>query len=324
MRMNRRQKLLVHLLDMKGGSATNVCCQKLLFCFAQAQIQDGEEPLFEFLPWKMGAYSPTAHIEKVNLVEAGILADNGNEKVWSIADARGVPALDWADENRLQRVMTDYGDFSDKELIRRLYTQHPWYALRSQIAEEIMIGFPDTMEEIKQAADERKRACNRSATLFTIGYEGLSVEEFFERLKVNDIDTLVDVRKVPFSHKLGFSKAKLHDNCVDLDITYKHFPELGIPSNLRRNLNTQADYDALFEEYKASILPLQGETLDKIARAVSKGRRIALMCFEADPMQCHRRIVADRLSQILGLPYSNLTSRALPTWNYNQMTLPGY
>lgn len=324
MRMNRRQKLLVHLLDMKGGAASNICCQKLLFCFSQAQIQDGEDPLFEFLPWKMGAYSPTARIEKENLVEAGILAGNTNEKVWSIADARGVPHLDFSDENRLQRVMADYGDFSDDELIRCLYTRHPWYAIRSQIAGRILADCPDAMDEIRQACSDSKQACDRSTTLFTIGYEGLSVEEFFERLKANDIEMLIDVRKVPFSHKIGFSKAKLHDNCVDLDIAYKHFPELGIPSELRRNLNTQADYDALFEEYKASILPLQGETLDKIARAVSKGHRVALMCFEADPMQCHRRIVADRLSQILGCPYSNLTNRALPTWNCNQMTLPGY
>lgn len=313
MRMNRRQKLLVHLLDMKGGAASNVCCQKLLFCFSQAQIQDGEDPLFEFLPWVKGAYSFTAHFEKDNLVEAGILADKANEKVWSLADARGVPSLDWADENRLQRVMAEYGDFSDDELIRRLYIKYPHYAVRSQIADELLKDFPDAMDEIRQARDSGKQACDRSANLFTIGYEGLSIEEFFERLKVNEIEMLIDVRKVPFSHKIGFSKAKLEKVSEGAKIQYRHMPQLGIPSELRRNLNTQADYDALFEEYKASILPLQGETLDKIARAVSKGRRIALMCFEADPMQCHRRIVADRLSQILGCPYSNLTNRALPT-----------
>lgn len=313
MRMNRRQKLLVHLLDMKGGAASNICCQKLLFCFTQAQIQDGEEPLFEFLPSKMGAYSPTARIEKENLVAGGILSDNLTDNVWSIADARGVPLLDWSDENRLRRVMTDYGDFSDEELIRRLYMRYPWYAIRSQIAQKILADYPDTLNEIGRVGEKRKEECNRAVSLFTIGYEGLSIEEFFERLKVNEIDMLIDVRKVPFSHKIGFSKTKLHDNCVDMDIAYRHIPQLGIPSVLRRNLNSQADYDALFEEYKATILPPQEEVLQtQIVRHVGKGHRVALMCFEADPMQCHRRIVADRLSQILGCPYSNLTNRALP------------
>jgi len=53
-------------------------------------------------------------------------------------------------------------------------------------------------------------------TLFTIGYEGISLEEYFNRLIKNDVKVLVDVRNNPLSMKFGFSKTQLKRFCEKL------------------------------------------------------------------------------------------------------------
>lgn len=295
---------------MKGGTVSNVCCQKLLFYFSQLELKEGKKPAFEFMPWVRGGYSYTLHLEKDNLQEAGII---GGVKLWTLEEDAEIPALDRQDLIKLQEVMSTLGYMSDEELLQRLYIEYPQYAIRSGVLPKILSAFPDIIEEIQGLKKGIDNQCDLSTSLYTIGYEGLSIEEFFERLKRNQIEYLIDVRKVPFSHKMGFSKAKLAHLCEGQQITYKHFPELGIPSNMRTDLSTQEDYDTLFDKYKGSILPENEGLLQKLASMIRKGRRIALVCFEANPMQCHRRIVADRLSEIAEQSYTNLTQQALPT-----------
>lgn len=308
--MNRRQKLIVNILAMKGGSVSNICCQKLLFYFSQLELKEGKKPTFEFIPWVKGGYSFTLHFEKDNLQDAGVIE---NAKPWTLAEDAEIPAPDRQDLMKLQEVMSTLGYMSDEELLQRLYMDYPQYAIRSGILMNVLSEFPHIIKEIQQIKQEVDSQCDLNTSLYTIGYEGLSIEEFFERLNRNKIDYLIDVRKVPFSHKMGFSKAKLAHLCEGQKIIYKHFPELGIPSNMRTDLSTQEDYNTLFDEYKESILPENEGLLQKLASMIRKGRRIALVCFEANPMQCHRRIVADRLSEIAEQSYTNLTQQALPT-----------
>ena len=75
---------------------------------------------------------------------------------------------------------------------------------------------------------------------------------------------LCDVRRNPVSRKPGFSRKALASSCDAIGIRYVHMPELGIASDKRRTLSTEADYDALFAEYEAAWLPLQGTSLDTI------------------------------------------------------------
>lgn len=49
-------------------------------------------------------------------------------------------------------------------------------------------------------------------------------------------------------------KGTLSKACEGVGIRYEHLPELGIASDERRNLETQADYDALFAQYD-TLLP---------------------------------------------------------------------
>jgi uncharacterized protein (DUF488 family) len=80
-------------------------------------------------------------------------------------------------------------------------------------------------------------------------------------------------------------------------IRYEHLPELGIASEERRELVTQADYDALFTTYERESLPKQTAALDVIRQWIESGERVALTCYEALPCQCHRHCVAEALER---------------------------
>ena len=111
---------------------------------------------------------------------------------------------------------------------------------------------------------------------------------------------LCDVRRNPLSRKYGFSKGTLAKGCEGVGVRYEHLPELGIPSDQRRGLETQADYDELFAEYERTSLPHQNQALATIAHWVRAGERVALTCYELLPEQCHRHCVAEALESSFG------------------------
>jgi uncharacterized protein (DUF488 family) len=80
-------------------------------------------------------------------------------------------------------------------------------------------------------------------------------------------------------------------------IRYEHLPELGIASEERRELVTQADYDALFATYETEWLPKQTPKLEIIRQWIEAAERVALTCYEALPCQCHRHCVAEALER---------------------------
>jgi uncharacterized protein (DUF488 family) len=134
----------------------------------------------------------------------------------------------------------------------------------------------------------------------TLGYEGHTLESYLNVLLRGGVTLLCDVRRNPLSRKYGFSKSALARGCENVGVRYEHLPELGIASEKRRSLETQADYDALFAEYERTSLPTQGEALTRIAEWVRQGERVALTCYEHLPHQCHRHCVAEALAERFG------------------------
>jgi len=135
-----------------------------------------------------------------------------------------------------------------------------------------------------------------SPTLYTIGYEGRTLDNYLTILLNNGVTTLCDVRRNPISRKPGFSRRALARGCEGVGIRYEHLPELGIASERRRGLRTQSDYDALFADYERTWLPLQEGALRTIHGWIADGERVALTCYENTPDRCHRHCVADALA----------------------------
>ena len=131
--------------------------------------------------------------------------------------------------------------------------------------------------------------------LFTVGYEGRTINSYIELLLRYNIKVLCDVRKNPLSRKYGFSKKRLAATCQVANIEYVHMPDLGIDSRYRRNLNSEEAYHKLFKFYTRSILKHANESLDSIENLLKNRRRVALMCFEEKSTLCHRGRIADSL-----------------------------
>jgi uncharacterized protein (DUF488 family) len=127
--------------------------------------------------------------------------------------------------------------------------------------------------------------------IFTIGYEGRSINQFLSILEGNHITKLIDVRNNPFSMKPGYSKNQLAKALENRGISYLHIPELGIESRRRRNL-TKKGATSLFQCYGRE-LDSKESIIDRI-RVMAQKEKVALMCFEANVHICHRNVIAER------------------------------
>lgn len=133
-------------------------------------------------------------------------------------------------------------------------------------------------------------------TIFTVGYEGEDIDQFLIKIKQSGIELLIDIRKNPFSRKFGFSKSILTECLTKVGVAYIHMPELGIPSNLRKELSDYDSYQKLFDDYEANILTKTNESQAKIITMASE-KNSALFCFEALPQFCHRHRLANELKK---------------------------
>jgi uncharacterized protein (DUF488 family) len=83
-------------------------------------------------------------------------------------------------------------------------------------------------------------------TLYTIGYEGLAVEELVALLAAHGVTRVLDVRKLPLSRRRGFSKTALRQALDEANIAYTHIAALGTPKELRDAVKKTHDYAAFF------------------------------------------------------------------------------
>jgi uncharacterized protein (DUF488 family) len=134
--------------------------------------------------------------------------------------------------------------------------------------------------------------------LLTIGYEGSDLTSFLEALTQLDVDTVVDIRELPLSRKKGFSKTALAEALAEVGIAYRHERALGCPPEIRNRLKETGDYCAYFEQFNRYL----STQLLLIERVVTElDGRVALLCYERDPQQCHRRSVAEQMRALFAL-----------------------
>jgi uncharacterized protein (DUF488 family) len=141
--------------------------------------------------------------------------------------------------------------------------------------------------------------------LFTIGYEGLVQNQLLELLTANGVHTLLDVRAVPLSRKAGFSKTVLGASLEALGIHYVHDRRLGTPKPGRQaaRRGQSETMQAIFAEHMTTEPALAGLS-DAIK--LSQTTSMCLLCFEREPHDCHRSIVASMIREETGQPIRHL------------------
>ncbi|HZH52323.1 MAG TPA: DUF488 domain-containing protein [Microvirga sp.] len=147
--------------------------------------------------------------------------------------------------------------------------------------------------------------------IFTLGYEGLSLEAFVARLKAARVQTVLDVRANPLSRKRGFSKNAFASALDTAGIAYTHLPAMGCPKPVRERYRRDGDWSAYTRGFLAH-LDGQAEALGNLVSIAARSAS-CLVCFEADFNRCHRTYVARAAAEIGKLRVVHLTDRtAIP------------
>ena len=281
--INKRQKILLALLEELGGKLPNTDMQKYLFLVSRCQGKGNRS--YHFIPYKYGCFSFSSYSDKRKLIEEKILKDSENWEL-SVDQSGFYLMLPNEDKSAIKKIKENFGHLSGKKLIRHIYLKYPYYAINSEILGDVL-----NESEIIQV-----KACipkNEISAIYTIGYEEKTLEEYINQLIKEDIKILVDVRENPVSRKYGFSKKTLQKAIEEVGIEYRHLPELGIPREKRVNLHDKDDYNQLFDMYEKEVLRNRRDLLEMIYNLVLGHDRIALTCFEKSSEYCHRTRLAE-------------------------------
>jgi uncharacterized protein (DUF488 family) len=131
-------------------------------------------------------------------------------------------------------------------------------------------------------------------TLFTIGYEGKTPDEFLAQLQQARIELLIDVRAIAASRRPGFSKTALAASVRERGVDYVHFRPLGTPAAGREAARKGRIAD-MRRIYAGQLETPEAELAFEQALAAASERRAALLCYEAEAAGCHRRMLAERM-----------------------------
>jgi uncharacterized protein (DUF488 family) len=134
--------------------------------------------------------------------------------------------------------------------------------------------------------------------IFTIGFTKTTAEEFFGRLKAHNIERLLDVRLNNRSQLAGF--AKRDDLAYFLrelaGARYEHAPLLAPTQEI---LDAYKKKGAMpWQEYEDRFLQLMRDRRIEVELSPADfEQRTVLLCSEATPENCHRRLVVEYLSK---------------------------
>ena len=126
--------------------------------------------------------------------------------------------------------------------------------------------------------------------LFTIGYEGVTMDEFLAALRNAKVERVIDVRALPLSRRPGFSKTALRNALAEAGIEYVHLRALGTPAEGRAAARAHQQ-ERLETIYTAQLELPEAIVAAEEMKALVDERPSALLCYERDPGGCHRTLL---------------------------------
>lgn len=134
--------------------------------------------------------------------------------------------------------------------------------------------------------------------IYTIGFTQTTASDFFGRLREAGIERLLDVRLNNRSQLAGFAKRGDLEFFLSelLGASYEHELLLAPSPEILDAYKKRKDIP--WGEYEDRFLNLLGERqIESVLDRASFERRTVLLCSEASPDRCHRRLVVDYLAQ---------------------------
>lgn len=293
--MLNRQRLILALLDRSSGSMQHTMLVKFAFLLRQETPVGEDRTFYHFVPYRQGPFSFALYRELESLGRDGYV--EWGEKSFSLCpktrrqSQEQIERLSATQAEAADSVVQEYRRRSRPSLLREVYRRYPWYAMKSELKEYFPADLP---------VPPRRRAA-----AYTVGYEGKSVDEFFNGLLASGMKGVVDVRANPVSRKYGFAKRSMSRIAGNLGLAYHHLPELGITGNHRASLSDFDSYQRLLDKYETKMLPDRRKHVRK-ATDLLRSQPRALLCMEKDVKCCHRGRLADRVAAESGLPVEHL------------------
>ena len=288
--MKSRQKILLGLLSLSDKNLSKLEVTKLAFLLKKESKLQYDKDFYEFVPYKYGPFSFELYQDIRYLTKNGyFLNDNLDFESELESDIDNqVKSLPKESRSAIHNLLDKFNSYTSTDLIKYVYDNYSWYAINSEL--EMAPKLSNKIAEI---------------AVYSAGYEGETIDHFFNKIIKNGIKNIIDIRNNPVSRKYGFSKSQLVNNCSGLGLSYYEFPELGIISDKRKKLKTFADYKSLLDDYEKIIIESQNSSIKKVENII-KNHPSVLICFEKDYNYCHRNRLAKIISNDTGLDIKHI------------------
>jgi len=276
-----------------GGEASHLEATKWAFLVRTETATAGGSSFYQFVPYRFGPFSFGLFQEVAAMTRDGLIEELPKSR-WSLTDAGRAEArrAESGPAAAARSIVKRFVGTPSSTLIDHVYSRHPWFTINSNIRKE----------ETRPVAP---------LAVYTAGYEGLLIDGFLNGLLKAGIVRLIDVRHNPIARRYGFHKSTLARLCGNLEIEYRHVPELGIPSEQRQDLAQGGSVarTQLFNSYERTTLATQIESIATVASLV-KEKASVLVCMEAKACDCHRSRLAKSVAALTGLPIVDLAIKA--------------
>jgi len=261
----RRKVLLAALGELdKKGKLGKLAIVKTLFILAKEYgLSTKISSFYSFFPYKFGPFSNVAYYDLGWLQRNDFIGED-----LRLTD-RGLEECKPISEGMIEEIGDCVSRFPSADSMKKY----------------VYGNYPEFTEKANGTKEKTLPSC-----FFTIGYEGKNIDEFLNLLMQNKIAVLADVRSNPFSMNFCFIKNRLNHYLGKVGIRYLHFPNLGIKSERRKNLNSVKEYSKLFSEYERDVRNNPKDFL--MLMEIGKKERTVLMCLESLPENCHRGVLA--------------------------------
>ena len=288
--MLSRQKVLLTLLSHADGPLTRLSFVKLVFLLRQEYPVISDLRFYDFVPYKFGPFSFTLYREMDALAQQGYTIWTDDHVALAPDAQRAVRPLRMQLPKgvlcAVESIRQRFSRWSQRDLIAEVYRRYPWYASRSELR-----GFRNVRPSQSIATE---------IAVYTAGYAGKSVDGFFDNLLARGIHGIVDVRANPVSRKYGFARKSMGGIANRLGLDYAHEPEVGIPSALRKHVDSAAALDRLLDTYEQEILPRNERAVARVCEVVQHKPSV-MVCAEKDARHCHRGRLASAVARLTGL-----------------------
>lgn len=283
--MHPRKRLLLRLAHLEGGEIDRMRLVKLAFLVAQ----NPDTPArlrYDFVPYRQGPFSFALYRDWSTLAAAGLTLDDG-EGGKSFRITKTGQSL----ANMMRGEFVGLADSVHKEwsgkpieaLIDDVYRRYPWYAHKSDRDDGI----------------HKRDVPSAKLAVYTVGYQGLSIDAFLNLLISRGITRLVDTRFTPASRVYGYHATTLQRICGYVGIHFQPEPSLGVPKPVRDRFIETRNHRRFARQY-SDIVRVNWDRVLATSELMA-AEPTAVMCYERNVHDCHRNLLAEELSSVSGL-----------------------